>query len=201
MATYSHHRAWASSPGTLGGRQLAIAVGSAVLLVVVVVLSAWVHHSLSASGQTSQQAAEAQPTRISPPPDPPVGPQLQTWFSDAKTSIRAMFIAADNFVTAARYGDIGGTGAACRTAADALAKLAQHTPSPDPALNIKLHQAITHYQAGVRDCVAGQQNRDPIRTGKAMVSVNEGSTDLQAAVGILQEDLAAEARDQRVWTA
>ena len=34
-----------------------------------------------------------------------------------------------------------------------------------------------------------------------MVSISQGSTDLQAAVGIIEEDLASEARDQRVWTA
>ena len=105
-----------------------------------------------------------------------------------------MFIAADNFVTAARYSDIAGAGAACQIAADALAKSQKHTPSPEPALNTKLQQAITHYQAGVRDCVAGKQDRDPVETGKATVSINQGSTDLQAAVGIIEEDLAAEGR-------
>ena len=112
-----------------------------------------------------------------------------------------MFIAADNFVTAARYGHIAGAGAACQTAADALAKLQRHTPSPDPDLNTKLQQAITHYQAGVRDCVAGEQDENFRETGKAMVSIDQGSADLQAAVGILEEDLASEARDQRVWAA
>jgi len=34
-----------------------------------------------------------------------------------------------------------------------------------------------------------------------MVLITQGSTDLQAAVGIIEEDLAAEAREQRVWTA
>ena len=201
MATYSHYRVLARSP--LGGRQLVIAVGSAVLLVGIAVLSAWAHHSLSAPRQSSQHAPAAQPATPNSPPPPglPVSQPLRAWSTDAKPSIRAMFIAADNFVTAARYGDIAAAGGACHTAANALATLQQHMPSPDPALNTSLQQAITHYQAGVRDCVAGKQDRDPVETGKAMVSINHGSTDLQAAVGILEEDLASEARDQRVWTA
>jgi hypothetical protein len=201
VATYSHYRVLARSP--LGGRQLVIAVGSAVLLVVIAVLSAWAHHSLSAPRHTSQHAPAAQPaTSISPPPPGlPVSQPLRAWSTDAKPSIRAMFIAADNFVVAARYGDIAAAGTACHNTADALATLQQHTPSPDPALNTKLQQAITHYRTGVRDCVAGKEDRDPVETGKAMVSINHGSTDLQAAVGILEEDLALEARDQRVWTA
>ena len=97
-------------PAQVRRRQPVIAVGWAVLLVVIVVLSAWAHHSLSASRQASQHAAAAQPaSSISPPlPALPVGPQLRAWFTDAKPSIIAMFIAADNFVTAARYGDIAG---------------------------------------------------------------------------------------------
>ena len=112
MATYSHHLVSARSPRKLGGRQLVVAVGGAVLLVVIVVLSAWAHHSLSASRQASQHAAAAQPaSSISPPlPALPVGPQLRAWFTDAKPSITAMFVAADNFVTAARYSDIAGAG-------------------------------------------------------------------------------------------
>ena len=195
MATYSYHRASARS----------VAVGWAVLLVVVVVLTALAHYSLSASRQASPHAVAAPPaSSVSPPPRTvPVGPQLRAWFTHAGPSITVMFIAADNFVTAARYGDIARAGAACQTAADALAKFQQQTPSPDPypALNTKLQQAITDYQAGVRDCVAGKQDRDPVETGKAIVSFNQGSTDLQAAVGIIEEDLAYEARDQRVWTA
>jgi hypothetical protein len=187
----------------MGDRELIIAVGWAALLVVIIVLSAWAHHSLSPARQASPHAAAAQPASTISPPVPalPVGPQLRAWFTDAKPSITAMFIAADNFVTAARYGDVAGAGAACQTAADALAKLQHHTPSPDPALNTKLQQAITNYQAGIRHCVTGRQDRDPAETGKAMVSLSQGSTDLQAAVGIIEEDLASEARDQRVWTA
>ncbi len=203
MATYSHYRVSARSARRSGGRQVVIAVGSAVVLVVIVVLSAWAHHSLSASRQPSQHAPAAPPaSSISPPlPGMPVGPLLRVWFTDAKPSIRAMFIAGGNFVTAARYGDIAGAGAACHTTTDALATLQQHMPSPDPALNTKMRQAITHYQAGVRDCGAGQQDRDPVETATAMVSIEHGNTDLQAAVGILEEDLASEARDERMWTA
>ena len=203
MATSGRHRVPVRSARKGGGRELVVAAGWAVLLVVIAVLSAWAHHSLSTARPASPHAAAAQPANSMSPPLPPlpVGTQVRAWFTDAKPSIIAMFVAADNFVTAARYSDIAEAGAACQTAAGAVANLQHHTPSPDPALNTKLQQAITHYQAGVRDCVAGKQDRDPVETGKAMVSFNQGSTDLQAAVGIIEDDLASEARNQRVWTA
>jgi hypothetical protein len=182
---------------------LVVAVGWAALLAVIIVLAGWAHHSAAPARQASPHASAAQPARsISPPvPPAPMGTQLQAWFADAKPSITAMFIAADNFVTAARFGNITNADATCQTAADALAKLQRYTPSPEPALNTKLEQAIDNYQLGIHHCVTAKQDRDRVEIAKAITFINQGSTDLQAAVGIIEEDLAAEARDHRVWTA
>jgi hypothetical protein len=198
MATSSRHRASRKR----GGSELVAAVGGAVLLVVIAMLSAWAHHSLSTVQPASPHAAAAQPANsMSPPLAPlPMGTQVRAWFTDAKPSIIALFGAADNLVTAARYGDIAATGAACQTTAGAVANLQHHVPSPDPALNIELQQAITSYQLGIRHCVSGTQNRDPIEIGKATGYINQGSTYLNATVGMIEDDLSSDARDNRVWT-
>jgi hypothetical protein len=202
MATSSRHRKSARSARKGGGRELVAAASGAVLLVVIAVLSAWALHSLSSVRPASPHAAAAQPaSSVSPPRPPlPMGTQVRAWLTDAKPSIIALFGAADNLVTAARLGDIATTGAACQSAAGAVANLQHHMPSPDPALNTELQQAITSYQLGIRHCVSGTQHRDPIEIGEATVYTNQGNTHLQAAVGIIEHDLSAEARDHRVWT-
>jgi hypothetical protein len=203
MATSSRHRASARFSRKGGGRELVAAASGAVLLVVIAVLSAWAHHSLSSVRPASPHAAAAQPASSVCPPLPPLpmGTQVRAWLTDAKPSIILLFGAADNLVTAARLGDVARTGAACQTAAGAVANLQHHMPSPDPALNTELQQAITSYQVGIRHCVSGTQKQGPIEIGEATVYINQGSTDLQAAVGIIEDDLSSDARDHRVWTA
>jgi hypothetical protein len=119
-----------------------------------------------------------------------VGTQLQAWLNDAKPSIVALFGAADDLVTAARYGDVAATGGACHIVAGAVGDLQRHVPSPDQTLNAKLQQAITGYQEGIRHCVPGAQNRDPVEISEARVSTSRGSAELQAAVGIIEDDHA-----------
>jgi hypothetical protein len=196
MAASARHR----SSRTTDGRELA-AMGWAALLVVVVVLSNWAHHSLSITDPSSHSAA-VQPARsMSPPLAPPtVGTQLQAWFTEAKPSIIALFGAADNLVTAARYGNVDAAGSACHTLASAVGNVQHHVPSPDPTLNTKLRQAITDYREGLSHCVPGAQIRDPVELGEARVSTSRGSAELQAAVGIIEDDLSSDARDSRVWT-
>jgi hypothetical protein len=195
MAASSRHR----SSRKRRGPELVVAAGWAVLLVVIVVLSAWAHQSFSTVRPASPHGAAAQPASSKGLPLA-MGTQLQAWFTDAKPSIIGLFGAADNLVTAARYGDIAATGAACETTAGAVANMQHHMPSPDPALNIELQRAITSYQEGIRHCVSGVQKRDPVEIGEATVHTNRGSSDLQAAVGIIEDDLTSDARDNRVWT-
>lgn len=198
MATSSRHRASRKR----GGSEPVASAGGAVLLVIIAMLAAWAHHSLSTVRPASPHVAAAQPANsMSPPLAPlPMGTQVRAWFTDAKPSIIALFGAADNLVTAARYGDNAATGAACQTTAGAVANLQHHMPSPDPALNIELQQAITSYQLGIRHCVLGTQDRDPIEIGKATAFINQGSTYLNATVGMIEDDLSSDARDNRVWT-
>lgn len=197
MTTSARHR----SLFECGGREV-VATGWAVLLVVIAVLSNWAHQDLSTARRQSAHSAEAQPARSmsSPPPPLAAGTRMQAWFTDAKPSIIALFGAADDLVTAARYGNVTAAGGACQTVAGAVGDLQRHVPSPDPALNTKLQQAIASYQEGIRHCIPGAQNRDPLEISEARGSTSWGSAQLQAAVGIIEDDLAADARDSRVWT-
>jgi hypothetical protein len=213
MATPSCHSApvrsgrgrGANPPGGQGRYQrheLAAAAGGIMLVVVIAVLSAWAHHSLSAVRLPSQHAAAAAPASglaprpLSVPPSPP----MRAWFNEAKPSIDALVVARDEIVAAVTQGDMAATGAACRTAAGAVANLQQHLPSPDPVLNTALQQAITNYQLGIRYCIWGTQNQDAVKIGKATVYIDQGNTDLQIAVDIIESDLSSEARGTRVLT-
>ncbi len=198
MATPTRHR-----PSRDGdGREL-VAMGWAALLVVLVVLSSWAHQSLATTRPPLSHSAAAQPAKSMSPPLAPltVGTQIQAWFTEAKPSIIALFGAADNLVTAATYGNIAAAGSACPTLASAVGNAQHHVPSPDQTLNIKLRQAITDYREGIGHCVPGARNRDPVELGEARVATSRGSAELQAAVGIIEDDLSSEARDNRVWTA
>jgi hypothetical protein len=199
VAASSRH----SSSRKRGRSELVASVGGAVLVVVIAVLSAWAHQSLSTVQPASPHAVAAQPANsINPPLAPlPMGAQVRAWFTDAKPPIIAAFGAADNLVTAAEFSDIATTGAACHTTAGAVANLQHHMPSPDPTLNTELQRAITSYQAGIRHCVSGTQNRDPIEIGEATVNIKRGSSYLNATVGIIEDDLSSDARDHKVWTA
>jgi hypothetical protein len=193
MATSAHH----CSLRDRGGRAL-VATSWAVLVVVIAVLSNWAHQDMS-DARPSPHSAAAQ--SMSPPLTPvTVGMQLQAWLNDAKPSIVALFGAADDLVTAARYGEVAATGGACQLVAGAVGDVQRHVPSPDQTLNAKLQQAITSYQEGIRHCVPGAQNRDPVEISEARASTSRGSAELQAAVGIIEDDLCSDARDNRVWT-
>jgi len=194
MAASARHRS---------SREELAAIGWAALLAVVVVLSNWAHHSVSTARPPSSHSAAAQPAGSMSPPLAPltVGMQLQAWFTEAKPSIIALFGAADNLVTAARYGNVAAAGSACPILASAVGNLQHHVPSPDPTLNTTLRQAITSYREGIGHCVTGAQNRDPVELTEARVSTSRGSAELQAAVGIIEDDLSWDARDSRVWTA
>jgi hypothetical protein len=138
-----------------------------------------------------------------PPPQPPSGPmrtQLRAWLTEAEPSIDALFIARDEIVAAAALADFAATGAACQSAAGAVANTEQHLPSPDPALNIELRQALTKYQVGIRHCISGTQNRNAIEIGEATVYINQGTTDLRTAVDMIESDLSSDASGRRVLT-
>ncbi len=214
MATSSRHRAQARSRRTAGAnppakqgryqrRERAAATGAAVLLVVIAMLSAWAHYSVSTVRPASPHAAAAQPGNSFGPPQPSLSMRtlLGAWLNDAEPSINALVIARDNIVFGAVQGDIAGTRAACQTAAGALATLQKHLPSPNLGLTNVLQQAINNYHVGIRHCISGTQNQDAVEIGEATVYIKQGYTDLQKAVHILEDDLSDDARDPDVLTA
>ena len=76
-----------------------------------------------------------------------------------------------------------------------------HLPSPDPALNTALQQAINSYHVGLRYCIAGVQNQDGNDIEQAATYINQGNAGLQSAVDLLDRDLPdSEARDPGVMT-
>jgi hypothetical protein len=212
VATSSRHRASVGSArrrraNPRGKRiryqrhELVAAAGGAVLVVVIAVLSAWAHHSLSTVPPASPHAASAQPAAVGPqPPSPPMRSQLRAWFNDVEPSIDALLVARDKIMAPAAQGDFAATGAACQSAGGAISNIQQHLPSPDPTVNTILQQALSHYQVGIRHCIAGAEDRDAVDIGEATVFVNQGHTDLQKAVDIIASDLSSDARDPRLLT-
>jgi hypothetical protein len=212
MATSSRNRAprrsarkgGAKPPGKRGRYQrheLATAAGWAVLVVLIAVLSAWAHHSLCTARPAPSNTAAALPASAAstaPLRSPPLRVQLRAWLDEAEPSINALVIAGDNVVAAATQGDIAGTGAACQTAAGALASAQQHMPSPDPVLNTALQQAFNDYQAGIRYCISGTQNQDAIDIGEGAGFIDQGKIGLQKAFDIIKVDLSS---DSAVLTA
>jgi hypothetical protein len=212
MARSSLHRAAVRSslkeranppdkPGRYQCHELVAAAGGAALLVVIAVLSAWAHYSLSTVRPASPNTAATPPASAFAPPlnSPPMRVQLRAWLTKAEPSINALVIARDNIAAAAAQDDIAATGAACQTAAGVVANSQQQMPSPDPALNSALQQAINSYQVGIRYCISGTQNQDAKDIEQAATYINQGNTDLQAAVDILERDLSPGPRDV-VWT-
>ncbi len=203
MAMPGHHRVYPARRSRYQRRQLVAAASLIVLVVVVAVLAAWAHHSLSAARPASSHAARALPASESTPHSStqPPSPPMREWLTKAEPSIDALFMAGSDAVALAAQGDIAATGAACHTAAGAAADLQQVLPSPDPALNTALQQALTDYQRGIRLCISGTQQQNAITIGEATVYTDRGNTDLQSAVDITECDLSSDARGPRVLTA
>jgi hypothetical protein len=196
MARTSRHRA--DPRGTRHRYQrheLVAAASGAVLVIVIAVLSAWAHQSLSTTRLAATNTAAVQPASAAtavPPPSPSLGVQLRAWLDDARPSIHAVIVAGDDVVAAAARADIGGLGTSCQTTAAALASAQQHLPSPDPAVNTALQQAFDDYQEGIRWCIRGTQDHDAIDIGRAVGFVEQGKFALQEAFEIVQADLKAD---------
>ncbi|BBX48103.1 hypothetical protein GCM10009641_08530 [Mycobacterium cookii] len=118
---------------------------------------------------------------------------MRAWLNEAEPSINALFIAGDNIVTAATPPEIAN---ACHAAAGVIARAQHDLTSPDVALNSVLRQAITDYQAGIRDCISATRRGDTVDTGY----VNQAITDLQNAVEVLEGDLSRDARQPEKLT-
>jgi uncharacterized iron-regulated membrane protein len=175
--------------------ELVAAASGAVLVIVIAVLSAWAHQSLSNTRLAATNTAAVQPASAAsaaPPPSPSLRVQLRAWLDDARPSIHGVIIAGDTVVAAAARADIGGANTACQTTAAALASAQQHLPSPDPAVNIALQQAFDDYQEGIRWCIRGTQGQDAIDIGQAVGFIEQGKFALQRAFEIVEADLSAD---------
>ena len=182
----------------LGGRRERMAaLGGVILLLVIIVMTAWAHHSLSSAPPAPPRPA-VHPVRTS---GQSTGMHVRAWVTDAQPSISALFRATDEVAAAVSFGDIAATGAACQSADAAVANVQKHLPSPDPAVNSVLQQAITNYQVGIRRCTLAVRNNDTVDLGEATVYLHRGCVDLQRAVTTLQDDVGSETRDDRVLTA
>lgn len=172
-------------------RELSVKVYGTALLLVIGVLAAWAHHSLSTVRPAPPTIPAASPA--SDPAGPPTSSlmrvQLRAWFTQAEPSINALFTARHEIASAAANDDIVGTGTTCERAEGAVVGLEQYLPSPDPALNPALQQVITGYHVGLRYCIAGVQHHDANDLGQAAAYIRQANADLHAAIAILDHDL------------
>lgn len=202
MAECIHHRAAARSCRTEGAEthskrwryrrhELVAMAGGAVLLVVIAVLSAWAHHSLSTARPVLSDTAALPPASGSAPPlaSRPMRAELRSWLMRAGSSIDALVAVRSEITAAAADHDLAATSAACRIAEGAAASVQQYLPSPDPALNTALQQAINSYHVGLRYCIKGAQSRNSADILQAATYIRQANVDLQAAVDIIGNDL------------
>ena len=196
MARSSRHRAHPRGKRHRYQRyELVAAASGAVLVVVIAVLSAWAHHSLSNARPAATNTAVVQPASAAsavPPPSPSLRDQVRAWLDDSRPSIHAVITAGDDVVATGARADIGGTSTACQMTAAALVSAQQHLPSPDPALNTALQQAFNDYQEGIRWCIRGTQNQDATNIGQAADFIEQGKFALQNAFEIVEADLSAD---------
>jgi hypothetical protein len=214
MAESIHHRAQARSYRTEGAQrhgkarkyrrhELVATAGGAVLLLVIGVLSAWAHHSLSTPRPVSSDTGAPPPTSGSATPfaSQPMRAEMRSWLTRAESSIDALVAVRSDVASPAANNDLAATGAACRIADGAAARMQQHLPSPDPALNTAFQQAINSYHVGLRYCIRGAQRHDSGDILEAAAYIRQATIDLRAAVDILERDLPdSEPADRDVVT-
>ena len=175
----------------------------AALVAVIAVLSAWAHHSMSTTHPSPSNPATTLPASAAlaaPLPPPAPRDQLRAWRDGAEPSMDVLLVAGGAVVGSVTQGDVGGTGAACQTTADAVTSVQRHLPSPDPTLNTVLQQAFNDYQAGVRHCISGTQKQDAVDILRGAGFVSQGRVDLLKAYDILEADLSPDSADYPVLT-
>ncbi|WIM87482.1 hypothetical protein PT015_22005 [Candidatus Mycobacterium wuenschmannii] len=118
---------------------------------------------------------------------PPVQPTLTmpVWLGQSQQSIDGLVTARNNIAAAASRQDIPATGAACRIAGDAVAQLREHMPSPEPAVNLLLQQAISSYTLGLPDCISASHNIDGEGMQRAASFISYGDKSMQSALDLL----------------
>ncbi|MEB3980686.1 hypothetical protein OQ968_05340 [Mycobacterium sp. 663a-19] len=143
------------------------------------------------SATTSVVAAPLPPSTVTlTPTPPPMDVQLRAWLSGTLEPIQELRGAFQRVSVAAANKDIAGVGAGCRDAYAANAELQRKMPSPDPALNVPLQQAISDYDTGLHYCISGVDDYDVNELSRGGTFVQEGNAYLEQAVEILKRDLS-----------
>lgn len=152
------------------------------LLMVIVALSVWVHHRASTARSDSADGA------VTPPASgaaTSVHLTLPSWLNESEPSINDLVVARNDIAAAAARHDIAKTGAACRSAGSAVAKVHLQLPSPEPALNTTLHDAVDSYDIGLPYCVSATQTHDAGGMQRAAAYISRGDTAMREALDYL----------------
>lgn len=166
----------ATSTSRYQREQRVTAISWAGLLVVIAVLSAWAHFgSRTSPDNAAMPSASAPPMRM----------QLGAWLTDSERFIHDLVTARNNIAAAAGRHDLPGTGAACRTATGAVAKLHQKMPTPEPTLTNTLEDAIASYDVGLPYCISATQTENGAALARAASYISEGDDAMRAALDIL----------------
>jgi hypothetical protein len=163
-----------------------------VALVLIAAVSAgWSFHGLSLV-QLALPDSVAAPASVSTaqPASAPAESALYVWVAQAEPALESLLAIRYNIDVAADKADATGTWQVCRSAETTVARMRRQLPSPEPALNIALQQALNDYRSGLRDCVTGivQQNVEDIEL--AAVYLHQANTELHVAIEMIERDLA-----------
>lgn len=161
------------------------AMSWAGLLVIIAVVSAWAHFgSRTSPDNAAMPNASAPPMRV----------QLGAWLTESERLIHDLVTARNNIAAAAAQRDLTATGAACRTATNAVANLHRKMPSPEPTLNSTLEHAITSYDAGLPHCISAARTQDGPGLAQAASYITEGDDAMRAALDFLGPKSGGEPR-------
>lgn len=152
------------------------------LLVVIVALSAWVDHRAATARSDSADDAATPPASGSASS---VHVTLPSWLIESEPSINDLVVARNDIAAAAARHDIAKTGAACRSAGGAVAKVHLQLPSPEPALNSTLHDAVDSYDIGLPYCISATQTHDAEGMQRAAAYISRGDVAMREALDYL----------------
>jgi hypothetical protein len=158
------------------------------LLILIVALSGWAHHHSSARRSDSPDSAATPPSREASSSTPV---SLPAWLNQSAPSIKDLVDARNTIAAAAARHDIAMTGAACRSAGSAVAKVHQHLPSPVPVLTSTLHDAVDSYEIGLPYCVRATQTQDAEGMQRAAAYISHGDAAMRLALDFLDRSSGA----------
>lgn len=151
------------------------------LSVIAVVILAVVHYRCSA-GRSEPPDTAAMPSSAFASP---MRLTLPAWLTESEPSIDDVVAARNNIAAAAARHDVAKTGAACRSASSAVAKLRQQLPGPEPVLNSTLRHAVDGYEMGLPFCVSAARDFDAAGMKRAATYITQGDDAMRAALDMV----------------